>query len=152
MHNIVINYNGDYKDYKSLDLDKLAAYALDKHCEHGSTCCSINFINSDNIRDLNKKYRNIDNPTDVLSFECDSVNDDFEKNDTFELGDIFICPEIALNNCKKFNTNIHSELKLLTVHGILHLCGYDHIELDQANEMEDLEEQILDGWNNKQDF
>ena len=80
-----------------------------------------------------------------MSFECDGVKDDFAVNeDNFELGDIFICSEVAAKNAKKFGKDLNAELELLTVHGMLHLCGYDHIKDDEAEVMENLEKEILD--------
>lgn len=149
MHSVIINYNNQFKEYESLDLASLAKFALDKYCRHKSTCCSINFVSSSKIHSLNKDYRDVDSPTDVLSFECDSFNDSFDIEDNFELGDIFICPEVAIKNSNKFNTSIDSEIKLLTVHGLLHLCGYDHINKDQAEQMEKFEDEILDAWESK---
>lgn len=109
--------------------------------ENRDACASVNFISKDEIHKLNKTYRNVDNPTDVLSFEADDIEGD--------LGDIFICVEVAKQNSIKYNTSLDSELKLLVVHGILHLCGYDHIKEDDAKIMESKEEEILDAWESR---
>lgn len=130
----------------TLHLDKLAQFVLQKEGNYKNACVSINFVDTKKIHHLNKNYRNIDAPTDVLSFECDGVNDQFNTDEVFDYGDIFICYEIALQNSKKFNTCINNELKLLIVHGMLHLCGYDHIVDAEAEIMENKEEELLDLW------
>lgn len=146
MFSILVNYN-DYKsEFSEIDLEGLADFVLQHENIKKNASASINFICEAEIHILNKTYRNIDSPTDVLSFECDGVDDNFESSEEFMLGDIFICPEIAIENSKKFNTSIESELKLLTVHGMLHLCGYDHMEEEEAKIMESKEDQILDAW------
>lgn len=96
---------------------------------------SLNFVSKQEIHELNKQYRNIDAPTDVLSFESDIEGD---------LGDIFICEEVAAENAKKFGTSLENEINLLIVHGCLHLCGYDHMNDEEAKLMEAREEEILD--------
>lgn len=115
------------------ELSELSKFVL--KFEGKDAVASLNFVNVDEIQDLNKKYRNIDAPTDVLSFESDIEGD---------LGDIFICVDVAVQNSKKYFTSIENELKLLVVHGCLHLCGYDHMNDSEAKSMEDREEEILD--------
>lgn len=122
------------------NIKKLAIFVLDKQ-GHLDDCASINFVSKEEIHKLNKKYRDIDKPTDVLSFEAEDIDGD--------LGDIFICADVAYENSQKFNTSLNSELELLIVHGMLHLCGYDHISDDEAKIMENKEEEILDAWEQK---
>lgn len=86
---------------------------------------SVAFINSDEIRRINKKYRNIDDSTDVLSFEGDDN----------VLGEIIICEEEVQKNGENFN----DELKRVLIHGTLHLLGYDH-EKDQGEMIKKQEE------------
>lgn len=120
-------------------LKDLAEFCINK--EGLDACASINFVTKEKIRELNKTYRNIDSTTDVLSFESDIEGD---------IGDIFICLEIAEENAKKLGTSLESELRLLVVHGMLHLCGYDHIDEKEAQIMEAREEEILDEWESRQ--
>lgn len=75
------------------------------------------------MRELNKKYRNKDKVTDVLSFP---MVEESEKLETLDLGDIFICLSFAKNEAKSENISIEEKLAQLTVHGFLHLIGYDH--------------------------
>ena len=114
------------------ELSELSKFVLKR--EGKDAVASLNFVTKDEIQELNKKYRDIDTPTDVLSFESDIEGD---------LGDIFICVDVAVQNAKAYFTSIQSELKLLTVHGCLHLCGYDHMNDEEAKVMEGKEEEIL---------
>lgn len=114
-------------------LSGLAEFVLE--IEKKDSCASINFVSKNKIQELNKTYRNVDSVTDVLSFESDIEND---------LGDIFICFDVIEENAKKLNTSIENELNLIIVHGMLHLCGYDHMNDEEAKIMEAREEEILD--------
>lgn len=86
------------------------------------------------IQDLNKQYRGLDKPTDVLSFAQD---------DPEYLGDIVISVETALRQAEKAGWDVESELALLAVHGMLHLLGYDDEDEDGAREMERLTREAL---------
>ncbi len=96
---------------------------------------SIALISSKEIKELNKVYRKKDSATDVLSFNLDSQE---------ILGEIVICLDQAKINAKQKKNTIISELKLLTVHGILHLLGYDHEKGKKYTiEQEEKEKEIL---------
>ena len=88
---------------------------------------SIMFCDDPFIQDLNKTYRNIDNPTDVLSFENGDEYTD-EEGTWLCAGDIIISVETLPKNAEYFDVDINSELKRLLVHGLLHLNGMDHGE------------------------
>ena len=98
---------------------------------------SLSIVNSSKIQELNKKYRNIDKPTDVLSFTYDG---DDVSND---LGSIVICDEKALLQSKEFNHPLERELAFLFIHGILHSLGYDHEKKDEEEKMFKLQNDIL---------
>ena len=97
----------------------VSAVGLDGHL-------AIELVGEDRIRELNRKYRGKDEPTDVLSFP---VDEDAPTSGPRELGDVVICPEHT------------ADLVEATVHGVLHLCGYDH-ETDDG-EMLALQERVL---------
>ncbi len=88
---------------------------------------SIMFCDDPFIQELNKTYRNIDNPTDVLSFENGDEYTD-EEGTWLCAGDIIISVETLPKNAEYFDVDINSELKRLLVHGLLHLNGMDHGE------------------------
>ena len=107
---------------------------------------SVNLVSESKIRELNRKYRKKDKPTDVLSFP---LNPTFHvPHSTFQdFGDIFICLSIAKKEAKRENISIEKKLAQLTVHGFLHLSGYDHeISKKYAKEMFGLESKILKEW------
>ena len=99
---------------------------------------SITLTNNAYIHELNKKYRQIDRPTDVLSFalnesEEPEVEDGPEIN---VLGDIIISVERAEEQAAEYGHSVRREMAFLTVHGMLHLLGYDHMEEADRLEME----------------
>lgn len=88
---------------------------------------SINLVSKTRIQSMNKKYRNKNKPTDVLSFPLHNyLLPNKTKETILEIGDIFICPSVAVEKAQKNNSSVIDELKFLTVHGLLHLLGYDH--------------------------
>ncbi|MCQ2593039.1 MAG: rRNA maturation RNase YbeY [Treponema sp.] len=98
---------------------------------------SVLFCDDKYIQELNKMYRNIDAPTDVLSFENDDEYED-EEGVWRCVGDIAISLDTLPVNAEYFNVTVNTELKRLLVHGLLHLNGYDHGEehLEQNKEPE----------------
>ncbi|MCR5081162.1 MAG: rRNA maturation RNase YbeY [Treponema sp.] len=89
---------------------------------------SVLFCTDKYIQELNRNYRNIDAPTDVLSFENGEEYTDEEGNKWYQAGDIAISLETLPKNAEYFNVEQNEELKRLVVHGLLHLNGYDHGE------------------------
>ena len=111
---------------------------------------SLTYVDQDTIHSLNRDYRGVDRPTDVLSFECDGAIME-DGAEICVLGDIIICPEVCKNQCSNFGNTFEEELQLLTCHGVLHLLGYDHIEDVQAEVMEAKEREILKAWSDEND-
>ena len=103
---------------------------------------NIIFIDNEEIRKINKEYRNVDRETDVISFaledNMDVVYDDFRL-----LGDIYISYEKALEQAEIYNHSVKREVFFLATHGILHLLGYDHMEEDDEKVMFDLQNKLL---------
>ncbi len=101
---------------------------------------NIIFVNNHYIQALNKKYRGIDKPTDVLSF---SYMDDLEEEPDQLIGEVYVSTETAKKQAKKNKIELMDELKKLIVHGILHVYGYDH-EIDEDYKvMHGLEKEVL---------
>ena len=117
--------------------------------------CEVDVLLTDDegIHQINLEQRGVDAPTDVLSFECDGVEDELSDMvpagfcDVYELGDVVIAPDVAERQTHEFGTTFEQEVSLLFVHGLLHLCGYDHIVEEDAKVMEALEDEILAAWN-----
>ena len=112
------------------------------------------FTDDEGIHAINLEQRGVDRPTDVLSFECDGVDDDLSamtlaEDPVYELGDVVIAPDVASRQTREFGTTFEEEISLLLVHGLLHLCGYDHIEDDEAEVMEKREAEILEAWSKR---
>lgn len=95
---------------------RFAEKALDAIGKHGSPA-NIAFFSDKRIRELNHQFRNIDKPTDVLSFPA--------EEDT-NLGDIAISVDTAAAQAKENGLTFEAEIAQLILHGLLHLCGYDH--------------------------
>jgi len=94
---------------------------------------SVSIVGNEEMRSLNREYREIDAPTDVLSFPQDGA----------VLGDIVISLEKAVEQAKEYGHGIERELGFLTAHGMLHLLGYDHEDEDSEREMFAAQEEIL---------
>lgn len=107
----------------------------------------FNVIIVDNveIHKLNKEYRGIDRPTDVISFALED-DDTFIVMEKRILGDIYISIDKAKEQAKEYGHSLLRELCFLTVHGILHLLGYDHMEEQDEKVMFDLQERILNDY------
>ena len=95
---------------------------------------SITFVDDIFIRRLNKKYRNLDRATDVLSFEM---------NEERMLGDIIISLDTALRNSKRYKEKFDKEIIRLVVHGALHLLNYDHMKKKERSRFLKKQEDIL---------
>lgn len=107
---------------------------------------SVTFVNNEQIRKLNAKYRNIDKETDVLSFpmmEKEQIQAEKEQ-EVYMLGDIVISVEKAVEQAEVYGHNIQREMAFLTVHSMFHLLGYDHEEGGlKAVQMREKEESVL---------
>lgn len=96
---------------------------------------SVSFVGDEEIRDLNRDYRGVDKSTDVLSFPMD---DEFIIDNRI-LGDVIINTRRVMEQAEELGHSHERELSYLTVHSILHLLGYDHIEDEDKKEMRERE-------------
>jgi probable rRNA maturation factor len=101
---------------------------------------SLSLVEELKIKSLNRDFRCKDLPTDVLSF---SVGANIPKNDILELGDIFICPDVAQKNIESEKVSLENQLEILTIHGFLHLLGYDHQTRQEEKKMFATQNKIL---------
>lgn len=109
---------------------------------------SLAFVKKEEIKKLNKKFRGKNKATDVLSFE---INEPFGMAQGGEkvFGEIVICPEIVKENSKKYCVTYKTEMLRMFIHGILHLCGYDHEKSKKEEKiMEEKQEKYLDNYSN----
>lgn len=103
--------------------------------ENSNGSIDVLLTDDEEIRSLNKQWRNIDKPTNVLSFEHNQTNG--------ILGDIAISLNYCINEAQIQGKNLKNHYIHLLVHGVLHLLGYDHIDEEEAQEMENIEKEIL---------
>jgi len=103
---------------------------------------SITFVENEEIRELNKTYRSIDKPTDVLSFPFDNSFNLPVK----VLGDVVISTEKAVSQAEEYGHSLNREIAFLMVHGFLHLLGYDHETAEAEKEMFGLQKELLQGF------
>lgn len=129
---VYVNYNDSRWKKIKIDFEKIVRMAL--RPEYKGAEVSITLTDDAEIHALNREYRNIDRPTNVLSFEL---------GDPVLLGDIYISYDTVAREAETENITIAEHTAHMVVHGTLHLQGYDHLTDDQAAEMEGLEIQIL---------
>lgn len=148
----------DYEDIINRVINEAVDYAK---CPYEA---EVNVILTDNdeIKKINAEYRNINNPTDVLSFpmlnfalpgDFDGISDELENDveDYFNpdsgelmLGDIVVSVEKVVEQAEKYGHSQERELAFLVAHSMMHLFGYDHMEPDEAAVMESKQREILD--------
>lgn len=104
---------------------------------------SLSFVSKEEIHDLNRNYRNVDSPTDVLSFPLIEDIGDLDDGEEILLGDVVICQEKAEEQAEEYGHSVERELVYLFVHSICHLLGYDHMEEDEKAEMRQREEAVM---------
>jgi probable rRNA maturation factor len=140
---------------------RLARSVLEAEGGKGEAELSLLFVDEQAMSDLNKRFAGKDGPTDVLAFPIDEEPAEGGRSpdsggsgpgwvpvEASELptllGDVVICPSVALRNAAASGTEYEDELALLTVHGILHLMGMDHVDDEEAQAMEKREQDLLD--------
>ena len=109
---------------------------------------SISFVDRDEIKELNREYRGVDKPTDVLSFPLTEPGEwmmapDLPAGRPIALGDIIVCTDIAREQADTYGHSFERELGFLLIHGLLHLAGYDHMEPEEEKRMRRAQRDIL---------
>ena len=106
--------------------------------------CSVIFVDPEQIHEINRDYRNIDRPTDVISFAMkDDSSNIFIEEEEKELGDIFINTQAVEDQAREYGHSVRRESCFLFCHGLLHLCGYDHMTPEDEKVMFSLQKDIL---------
>lgn len=115
---------------------------FDPECE-----VSLSIVSNDEIQEINKQFREIDVPTDVLSFPLLTFEEgeqaDVNENNEIMLGDIIISIDKAKAQAEEYGHGLKRELAFLTAHSMLHLMGYDHMEEEEQKEMFKKQDDIL---------
>lgn len=141
MNNYEIFNETDYNlEEESKKITELLAFAL-KREKLENVEFNIIFVDKDTIHEINKTYRNVDRVTDVISFALE--DNETIKLDHRLLGDIYICVEKAEEQAKEYGHSFLRELSFLSIHGLLHLLGYDHMEKSEEEVMFQKQENIL---------
>jgi probable rRNA maturation factor len=112
---------------------------------HPAADVAVVMVDETAMEQLHLQWMGEPGPTDVLSFPMDELRPgrDNEVSDEGILGDIVVCPSVAKRQAAAAGHSLMAELQMLTVHGLLHLLGYDHAEPDEEKEMFGLQGQIL---------
>ncbi|MFQ6760487.1 MAG: apolipoprotein N-acyltransferase [Alphaproteobacteria bacterium] len=129
---VCVNYNDKRWKKYNIDFEKIANMVVGK--KYSDAEVSITLTNDDEIHALNKMYRNIDKPTNVLSFEL---------GDDILLGDIYISLDTVMAQAADANISVEAHTMHMVVHGMFHLLGYDHLTDAQARVMEGKEIKVL---------
>lgn len=141
---ITINYSN--MRYYSDELEALIRKVLTKGAElqkvPDTAEISVLICDGPVIHELNREYRDVDAPTDVLSFALNEGEDDVPEEES-ELGDIVINLDRAVEQAEEYGHSKEREMAYLAVHGFLHILGYDHYDPEEKKEMRAAEEAIL---------
>ena len=124
----------------------LMAFAFDYMELHPDCELSITYVTPQEMEELHIEWMDEPGSTDVLSFPMDLPAD---KNDAVTLGDIVIDPLFAAHQAEKAGHSTDHEISILATHGLLHILGYDHVDRDEEKVMFDLQEKIVEKWEQK---
>ena len=137
-------FNNTNNDINTSELEDYIKYVV-KELDIENAVFNIIFIDNEEIRKINREYRNVDRETDVISFALED-NMDVVYEDFRLLGDIYISYEKAIEQAETYNHSVKREVFFLATHGILHLLGYDHMEEEDEKVMFGKQNELLDGY------
>lgn len=150
-HEVSIKIDRAFKaKIKATWVEKIVKRILIMACIDGIVELSIVFTDNEKIQDLNKRYRNMDNPTDVLAFQMHSDDQNGKiafitpPDNIHHLGEVVISYPQAVRQARDYGHDITHEVKILLIHGILHLLGYDHRLSAEEEIMRSKETEILE--------
>ena len=122
----------------------VATFTLEKMGIHPESDLGITLVDEDEITKLHIQWMDLPGPTDVLSFPMDELKPFSASDGPGIIGDIVICPQFAAKQAVNHSTE--DEISLLTVHGVLHLLGFDHVEEEEHKVMFGLQDKTLAEW------
>lgn len=134
--NILLEEEKQMKDFINYCIEKLNLK---------NVMFNVIIIDNEKIHEINKKYRMIDRPTDVISFALEDSKENFTSKIRM-LGDIYISYEKVISQALEYNHSKVRELCFLAIHGLLHLLGYDHINKEDEIKMFDLQKELLNSY------
>lgn len=137
-------------DVSETELISVARFVLDRMDVNPGAELSMVLLDTTAMADLHMRWMDLPGPTDVMSFPMDELEPggrpDAPEPGPSMLGDIVLCPEFAAKQAETAGHSLGQELALLTVHGVLHLLGYDHAEPEEEKEMFALQRRLLEEW------
>lgn len=141
---------GEVKEEECTLVQELLFLAADKEGVSEGTEVSVTFVDNERIKEINREYRDKDQPTDVISFAMEEmgegeiaiIGEDIPK----VLGDIIISIPRAKEQAKDYGHSFARELGFLAVHGFLHLLGYDHMTKEDEEKMFSRQKEILEAY------
>ena len=143
--NIIVNDETAVDSRLMETLEKAASACIDMDVE-----ISLSFVSLDEIHELNRQFRGVDSPTDVLSFpmfesisELETMANQVEHDEEIPLGDVVICMDRVLRQAEEFGHSRERETVYLFTHSVLHLLGYDHMTEEDRAEMRAREEEVM---------
>ncbi len=142
----ILNESGAEVDARRLTA--LSRLVMEQLRVHPLAELCIKLVDEATIAELNKHWMEKDGPTDVLAFPMDELRPGLVNEEPEEgvLGDLVLCVSVAERQAQEAGHPTQDEVQLLTVHGILHLLGYDHAEPEEHKEMFDLQAELLTQW------
>lgn len=145
-----LDFNSSFSEYESYEEEyasivDITLKILKIKCD---PIISVSLVDNQYIHQINKQYRNIDRPTDVISFAFLDDGDQYDKvlfkPGMVALGDIYISVDKAIEQANEYGHSIKRELLFLFTHGLLHLLGYDHMNEEDEKEMFSLQDKVLE--------
>jgi probable rRNA maturation factor len=137
-------------DVSETELISVARFVIAKMDVNPAAELSMVLLDTAAMADMHMRWMDLPGPTDVMSFPMDELEPggrpDAPEPGPSMLGDIVLCPEFAASQAAAAGHSLAHELALLTVHGVLHLIGYDHGEPDEEKEMFALQDRLLEEW------
>ena len=144
---------GEINEEELIDVARYTLWTMDVH---SSAELSIHIVDEETIADLHLRWLNLPGPTDVMSFPMDELTPGWGRKDgppvsPAMLGDIMLCPSFAKRQAERAGHSLAHELDLLTVHGVLHLLGFDHVTPEEEQQMFSIQNEVLANWYDSQE-
>lgn len=137
-------------DVSEEELISVARFVIRRMNVNPAAELSMVLLDANAMADLHMRWMDLPGPTDVMSFPMDEIEPggrpDAPDPGPSMLGDIVLCPQFAADQAAAAGHSLGHELALLTIHGVLHLLGFDHAEPDEEKEMFALQRRLLEEW------